>query len=116
MRIKTAADWWERHIDSPDFEQGCTAEEFPLSLRLLMCAMFERAWYDLEITDEVEPKDRRSSIAWFKGISKEATLFSFEVCASIIGITKERREAINKKVAIAEAANQMLSVKPRVQH
>lgn len=100
MPIRTATEWWNRHIDSPDFEE---VNSTPIDVRLLMCAMFERAWNDLATTPDIKPQSRRSAIAWFNGVHADRVPFNYALCASHININKRREAVLRERIKAAES-------------
>jgi hypothetical protein len=101
MSIKTPTDWWNRHLDSPLYEEMLNEN---IDLRRLMCAMFERAWNDLEVGHHVSPHSRRSAIMWFRGSQEEKVMFNFNACSESIGMTSKRIRMLEDRITMAEQA------------
>lgn len=75
-----------------------------LDIRKLKTTMIERAWNDLSPSAEIEPKDRRSAIQWFRGLGESVDyVFSFKACLEVLGgLKKSQARKLEQRLQIAE--------------
>jgi len=86
-------------------DEDANPSEETLDLRKLKVAMIERAWNDLAPSEEIEKKDKRSAIGWFKGYHNPGDyILSWKSCLELLGgeLSPSMQRKLNERLKVAE--------------